>query len=249
MYDCPNCRNKLQVTSCDNNLAVDHCNNCGGTFFKENEINRLTLVDARRLAFQKTNESISGEEKLCPKDKKPLIQIRQQSLPQYVTLLQCNQCRGVFAYPDDLVEFKKAQKAKINYYKIWQIPLPSLQAVLIYSFVFAAALTVVYAISPLSRQPQKIKATQEICPIEVIQTDSTFLVYCKSPYSFRSTAKLVNSETEEVIYRAVNDQPSTVHLLSIAKSDIPSSGEICVSFVLMSDDSKIETTCAPLLTN
>ncbi len=244
---CPNCGAQFQIIFCHNNLAIDHCNSCGGTFFKENEINRLTLADAKRLYKKKENESITGEEKLCPKDKIAMSAVRTESVPQHVTLLQCDQCHGIFAYPDDLIAFKLAQTAKINYYKIWQIPLPSLKAVLIYSFVFALALSVVYQFGPLSQPAPKIKAGQEVCPIEFIRSGTATILYCKTPFSFRSEARFINSITGEEVVRPINSKPNTVHILSIPIDDIAPAENICVKVVLLSDRDTIETTCVPFV--
>lgn len=242
---CPNCGSQFQIIFCNNNLAIDHCNSCGGTFFKENEINRLTLSDAKRLYHKKETESISGEEKLCPKDKIPMSQIRGESVPQHVTLLQCDRCRGVFAYPDDLVAFKLAQTAKINYYKIWQIPLPSLKAVLVYSFVSAIALTVVYQFSHINRPLERVRAGQDICQLEFIKSDNSTVLYCKTQYAFRSEAHFKNLETREEVVRPINQNPETAHILSVSKDDIAPGNNICVKIILRSDKDTIETDCVP----
>ncbi len=148
---CPNCLKPMNLVVADNQNIL-HCPNCGGSFFEENGINRITVETAQKLAEDKTSDEVSGTEKKCPKDQtslKPIFtdynrfQPISAPFPTDVTLLRCPKCQGIFAYPDDLIKFKQAQIAKIEYFKLWNIPLPSLKSVIILgatALIFVAGL-------------------------------------------------------------------------------------------------------------
>ena len=247
LMNCPNCGARFTEIKLKN-ISVDHCSVCGITFFDENEINRISLSEANVLSENKTNESISGTEKLCPKDKTSMIAFIAPSIPQYVTILKCKKCAGLLAFADDLVNLKKAQKAKIKYYTTWQKPLPALKTVLVISFIFVVSLSIIYTITPFFQTPTStsIKATQEICPLDVILSGNTIFIYCKSPYAYRSQAHFYNSRTKETIVRNINTEPKDIHLLSVPYDDIAPSSDICVSIVLSSDRGAVQTECKTL---
>lgn len=124
------------------NQTILHCQNCGSSFFEENGINRITVKEAEELAKDKTTDEVSGADKLCLKDGTVLkVMDSGENIPPNATLLRCPTCKSIFVFPEDLILFKQAQEAKLNYFKAWQIPMPSLQTVVVLSFVaFAAAI-------------------------------------------------------------------------------------------------------------
>ncbi len=194
---CPNCHHILTKVILDA-IEVDHCNFCGATVFDMNEINRITVADARKLASMKQSDVISGEEKFSPKDGSPLLRINDNSIPQFVTLLHSKTTGEVFAYADDLVNFKKAQKAKISYFKTWQIPLPALQSVLVYSFILVATLSVAYLSSVFQSPTSHTTQATSLCINKNIieKTDAGFLVFCetKSPLDCSARAACIDGE-------------------------------------------------------
>lgn len=136
---CPNCQSPMVVKVLENQTIL-HCANCGSSFFEENGINRITVNEAELLAKNKTTDEVSGNDKICLKDGSVMRQmLNQESIPQDVTLLRCPTCKSLFVFPDDLIRFKQAQEAKLNYFKTWQMPLPSLKAVVALSFVALTA--------------------------------------------------------------------------------------------------------------
>ena len=142
---CPNCASAMQEQLVDGQHIL-HCGTCGSSFFEENGINRITEEAALKLSQEKTDDIISGQTKLCPRDQTPMFSIQQhEAVPQNVTLLSCPKCRGIFTYPDDLVNFKRAQNAKINYFKTWQMPLPSVRAVALFGLLLAVGFSIIAA--------------------------------------------------------------------------------------------------------
>ncbi len=139
---CPNCSEQLDSTEMSNQKVL-HCKNCGGNFFEENGINRVSPKDAISLTKDASNSVVTGTPKVCPKDSIFLHIIdSDEAIPHDVTLFKCPKCHGIFAYPDDLIKFKKAQSIKIEFFRIWGTPLPSLKSVLVTTFIAIMALTV-----------------------------------------------------------------------------------------------------------
>lgn len=229
-------------------IAVDHCDYCGGTFFDQNEINRITLEHAITLAEQKEADSLTGNSKNCPKDGAIMKSVQMESVPRHVVLLQCDTCSGVFVFADDLVEFKKAQNAKLHYYSAWRIPMPSVSAIIVFSFVVAISAGLAYRFNPFFGPPSApIRATDELCSIELINTPTTTTIYCKSSQPYASEALFYNSATGEKITRVINKTPILVHLLTVDKTDIPQSPDICVQLSLTNDQGTRETPCVPFV--
>lgn len=159
---CPNCRHILTVIDLDG-IEVDHCNSCGSTLFEANEINRITLKDAERLSLIKQTDVISGGEKISPRDGSPLTRITSDSIPQHVTLLESRTTGEVFAYAEDLLEFKKAQSAKVDYYKAWHIPMPPVASVLVFGFAVFAAASLAYMVTLIQQPTNQSIQAQTLC--------------------------------------------------------------------------------------
>lgn len=181
---CPNCHHILTKVQLDT-IEVEHCNSCGGTLFEANEINRVTEKDAERLSLMKQTDAISGGEKLSPRDGSILQRIQSESIPQHVTLLESKSTGEVFAFAEDLLEFKKAQDAKINYYKSWHIPMPPLANVLVFGFAVMASASIAYMVTLIqSPKTQSIQA-QTICEGGIgkvkLQNGDGYLVSCTTP--------------------------------------------------------------------
>jgi hypothetical protein len=178
---CPNCRHILTKIDLDG-IEVEHCNSCGSTLFEANEINRITLKDAERLQLIRQTDVISGGEKLSPRDGSILKRITNGAIPQHVTILESETTGEVFAFPDDLVEFKKAQNAKVEYYKAWHIPMPPVANVLVFGFAVFAAASLAYMVT-LVQQPtsQPIQA-QTLCENGIgmiaLENQSGYVVSC-----------------------------------------------------------------------
>ncbi len=218
---CPNCQHKLKTVSMDNQ-TVRHCSRCGGSFFEENGINRITLSSALKLARDKKVLRITGETKECPIDDTPMPQIRNEELiPAGVALHRCPVCRGIFTYPDDLLRFKRAQKVKLQFFKLWGKPLPSTQTILVLSFLSVVSASLVASL--ITTQQEKGSYSQAA---ELI-VNPTFTNYNGALYiSFTTRAPatsqidIIDQDTHEIISRTINDHVSTVHLVSIQTIDL-----------------------------
>lgn len=244
---CPHCSNNMSPISFDT-IAVDHCDVCGYTFFDQNEINRITFATAVTLAQQKSQEVENVAEMTCPRDGAPLTTTTMESIPQHVMILSCATCGGTLASAQDLVEFKKAQEAKLHYFTSWRMPMPSLRSVLVFSFVMAISLTVVNRFGPFfGPSTESTRATDELCPIEILNNGSTIVVFCKSSHPYTSNAVFINSATGMNMKKVVSASPTSAHVLTINTSDIESITNTCVQIELTDEQTTRTTPCVPLV--
>ncbi|MDO8611053.1 MAG: hypothetical protein Q7R95_11055 [bacterium] len=223
--NCPNCGASMIVKVLENQTIL-HCMICGGSFFEDNGINRITASEAEQLAHDKENDEISGDNKLCLKDQsvmKPLI--NQENIPTDVTLLQCPTCKSIFAYPDDLTKFKHAQETKIDYFKTWKMPLPSLSAVMVMSviaLISAATISKFIFFNNGSLSPSN--AQDLIKEIHLTYSTRYMFISFKTQLAVTSEIILNDRTTQKTITKTVSSIPKTLHILTagdvLLKDDI-----------------------------
>ncbi len=236
---CPNCQEKLTTVKFGQ-VEVFHCPNCGGSFFEENEINRLSFSQAKKLAVDKKNGFISAAPKFCPKDNLPMKAIQEESVPQFVTLLKCEKCQGVFAFPDDLVNFKKAQQTKLNFFKTWRLPLPSLKSILVYSFLILTTVSLFSSFQAITtNQSLKTQADDVIKSIKISAVNNTTVVYFITKVPFQSEAVFFNQQTGQEIRRIISKEPAKTHFLTVR--DIAPSETTALKIILISGKTRITT--------
>ena len=227
----------MKVASYDNQLIL-HCANCGCTFFEGNGINRISEESAFKLSQDKQNDDISGQEKKCPKDKTMLtVKTSEESIPQDVTLLQCPKCKGIFAFPDDLLHFKKAQDTKLAYFKTWGIPLPSLRAVVVLSFVALVSATI-FARFMLYDQGSlgSSQAQNLIKKIAFSKSGRYLFVYFNSSLPTASYILFKNTKTGEILNKPISKKPTTIHYATI--SDLTLTDSFSYQIVLVDQKGK-----------
>ena len=176
---CPNCRHILTKVNLSG-IEVEHCNNCGSTLFEANEINRITSKDAERLSMMKQTDVISAAEKISPRDGNPLTRIEGESIPQHVTILHSESTGETFAFPDDLVEFKKAQGAKVEYFKAWRIPMPQVRNILVLGLALFATVSFAYIASTMRAPTSQSIRAQELCVdgVGTVDIGDSIMVSC-----------------------------------------------------------------------
>ena len=133
---CPECSHPLSAVilkTDTHDVTLDYCNYCGGVWSDQGEINFVKLKDLPQLhvVLPKTSIPPSQQFNLCPKDRTQLIVHRAESVPLDLIIFHCPICEGTWFPEGALEKFKQAQEVKINYFKTWKIPLPSIHAVLL----------------------------------------------------------------------------------------------------------------------
>lgn len=218
---CPNCKEKMNEDVVDQQ-AILHCSNCGGTFFQENGINRISITAAEMLASDKKINAISNGDKLCPRDHIVLTALRsEESIPQDVILLRCDTCRGIFAQPNDLVIFKKAQSVKIDYFKIWGIPLPSIKSIAVMSFLLFVSVISLLTYSAWQKQNiYRIQAEDLVQNIFVTTSNRYLFISFKTLLPLRSRIIFTDTTTKQKIEKVISSKAATFHQLTTADVNI-----------------------------
>ncbi len=218
---CPNCGRQLLSHHLDNQTVL-HCANCGGSFLEENGINRISLKSSVQLAADKKNDEISGEHKRCPKDGHRLAAIlNDEAVPQNVTLLRCPRCRGIFAFSDDLVQFKKAQSAKVGYYKMWETPLSSIRTVVVLSFIAIVSAGLFFTFNAVQNNTsQQIQASDQVKNIAV-NISGRFLFMTFQTNSPTRSQIIFNDKTiNKTIVKNITDKPVKNHIFSTTELNL-----------------------------
>lgn len=228
---CPNCRQKMDADVVDNQ-SILHCSNCGGTFFQDNGINRISLSSAQNLASDTKVSEISTQEKLCPRDQTPLIPFQsEETIPPDVVLLNCPTCKGIFAFPNDLMIFKKAQAVKIDYFKLWGIPLPSIKSVAVLSvFLFVSLVSLLTYTYWQTQNIYNIQAQDLVKDLYLTSSNRYLFISYKTRLPLRSRVVFTNTTTNQTIEKIVSSELSTFHQLTTA--DVNIEDEIYYQIVL-----------------
>ncbi len=218
--DCPHCRQPLtaiEIETLDGHAhAIDECLNCGGHFLEPYLANFLTVETARNIdsVLPKNNTPPTGTP-TCPKCGQIMPGIKDDSVPQTVTVYTCPNRHGDFFPKGQLFLFKEAQQSKIYYHKFWGIPLKSAFAVLIPILVIFSFATLLPSIlqQVTTSQESRVKAgeiltTPLITPISSTQVLISFSTQKSAKTSIRFTEGL--SKTVDV-----STTPATTHLVSI----------------------------------
>lgn len=252
MLVCPDCSSPLWprevTTSPGGKIQIDHCKNCGGAWFDHWEINRLPLEEAKKIFWEspKAGREIFGGPGLCPHCRVPLRILHLESVPPDLNIFACPQCQGNWFSHKTLWEFKKAQAAKIEYFKAFKIPLSNLTSVLLPLFLFAI-LGLGLGLGVLQvREAQEIRtrARQLIGQPQVIILDQTSVIV-----AFQ-TSRAVTSQIE--YWQAgipkytlnVSPAPQTFHQIKLAGL----APKVTYSYHLLVWDEKGVLTTSPVYT-
>lgn len=219
---CPSCGNTLNHYVLDKQ-GVLHCRLCGGSFFEDNGINRISHESAERLGRYTYNDSARANAlKKCPKDGNVMAPIANTpSVPPSVTLLHCPLCFGVFAMPKDLLDFKKAQEAKVEYFKLWNIPLPNLKPVFIIASTIVVLTSVVLGVNTLQRSPSYNSQASDVLKTIDLQIRNNYIfVSFRTAQAFKSDIIFRNETTGQIVERPISSEPKTLHLATYSQLDI-----------------------------
>lgn len=234
---CPNCNTEMSVVNLDNQILL-HCDNCGGSFFEENGINRITQDSAFQLSQDKKSDEVSGQEKKCPKDQTLLSVVENnESIPDTVTLLKCKICKGIFVFPEDLVLFKKAQDVKLNYFKTWGIPLPSLRAIVVLSFVaFISAAAFSRFLLYQNRSLGQTQARDLIKQVSFSKSGRYGFISFKTTLPLLSKIVITDTITGQVFTKQISTKPTLLHYITL--TDIPFTDPLTYHVVLVDEKGK-----------
>ncbi len=218
--------------------SVLHCRICGGSFFEDNGINRISLKAAERLGRFTFNDSARANAlKKCPKDGTVMAPIANTaSVPQSVTLFHCAQCMGVFAMPADLIAFKKAQEVKLEYFKLWNIPLPNLKPVFIIGGTIIVLASVILGVSTFQQSTSyKAKAAEVLNTIDLQIRSNYIFVSFRTEQPFKSDIIFRNDTTGQILERPISSEAKTLHLATYSQLEILTPGDVVYYKIRLTD--------------
>jgi len=139
---CPYCQEKLitkEVKVKDGTpIDIEYCPNCGGYWLDHWEVNFIPFKNIKKIIKgtpKKPNPDIGERVMKCPHCHKRLEILQGENVPLNTTVFFCPQCHGNWFPKGQLLAFKKAQEAKLAYFKTWQIPLGSVFSILLPMFL------------------------------------------------------------------------------------------------------------------
>ena len=242
--DCPHCHHSLsaiEIETSDGHFhSIEECLNCGGHLIDPYLANFLTLETTRNVdSIIPKSQAVPATNPVCPKCGQPMSGIKDDSVPQTVTVFTCPNNHGDFFPKNQLYLFKQAQQSKIYYHKLWGIPLKSAFAVLIPILVIFSLATLLPSIleQATTTQETRIKASEIltsplITPISSTQVLISFSTQRQVKTSIRFTEGLSDIFT-------VSSTPTTNHLLSV--EELPP-GTLFKYVIILDPDEKPVTT-------
>lgn len=221
MLECPNCGEILTPihlsTDGGGHITVDHCGSCGGTWFDNYEINRVSYEDvfkiAANTAIKKREPSPGKMERLCPQDSSKLEKLKTNLTEENLYLERCPACGGVFVGQKDLEKIKLAQKTKIHYYQNSGLPFPQLSAIFI-PIVFVGLLlfsTFLTVTNLRDAQQSQTSAKEQLSAVTAIPVSETSeaVMYLTASSTVTSIQYGTNIFNKKVA--AVDISPSRTH--------------------------------------
>ena len=103
----------------------------------------------------------------CPICQQSLTRAAGDNIPDTVHVWKCPEAHGYFFPSGQLTAFKKAQKSKIEYHKLWNLPLPSAASVLLAGIGFLILAGGLFAsLSALQNRQTSVSQAQNILVAE-----------------------------------------------------------------------------------
>ena len=218
--NCPNCNLSLTEMTLDNQHVL-HCLSCGGSFFEENGVNRISIESAEKLSTGGGEERKNASPNFCPRDHAALLPLYDdETIPQGLEFFRCAKCHGVFALPKDLITFKRAQIAKVEYFRLWSRPIPSLHAVLVFSFLLVVSAASYGMLTNISKQGSTATRASEIVErTTIIKSGRYTLVSFHTTLPYRSEILLINKATGAQTIKEVAKEPTLSHIVTLTDVD------------------------------
>ncbi len=118
----------------DTTLSYAVCPTCGGHWIEAYAANFLPLPTDDKPELAGQPETVTSA-LTCPKCGFKLDRATGPNIPDYTLAWHCRNNHGYFFPEGQLLKFKEAQTAKINYHKLWDIPIPSISSTLLTSII------------------------------------------------------------------------------------------------------------------
>lgn len=221
---CPHCSSLLSFIAIDTTdgktQTIDECLNCGGHFLPPYMANFLSVETAKNVdSVLPKSKTVPATRPVCPKCTQNMSGIKDDSVPETVTVFTCPNNHGDFFPKDQLLSFKKAQQAKIYYHKLWGIPLKSAFAVIIPLVIVLTAVTAIPTIVKqvgLS-QESRVKAGDILTAPLITPISGTQILISFSTKSPAKASVHFTQGNEAMVDKvfAISQTPQKNHLLNV----------------------------------
>jgi Zn-finger nucleic acid-binding protein len=241
---CPHCSSPLTFVTLDTTdgqtQTVDECLNCGGHFISPYLANFISVETAKNVdSVLPKSKIVPSTRPICPKCGQTMSSIKDDAVPGNVTVFTCPNNHGDFFPKGQLLNFKKAQQAKIYYHKLWGIPLKSAFAVLIPLIIIFTAITALPAIIKNlgSSQESRVKAGDILtAPLITPISNTQILISFSTKAPAKTSIRFVEGLDQTF---PVTQTAQTNHLLSV---DNLTSGTLYKYVIILNINNKITTT-------
>lgn len=141
-------------------VAYAQCPRCHGFWLDAFNANYLKTEDITRSPKIIPADVALPSRPACPICQELLTVYHGQNVPSNVAVWKCPNNHGYFFPEAELFAFKKAQETKLAYFKLWNIPLPSVASILLVSIVGIVTLGVIAG--NLSQRQTTILQAQQV---------------------------------------------------------------------------------------
>ena len=149
-------------------ISFGECPRCHGYFLDSFNANYVRTEDIERSITPPT--SSQPIHPVCPKCQQSMHPYQGENIPGNVRVWRCPNGDGYFFPHAELFAFKKAQEAKLSYFKLWNIPMPNVASILLVVFVGVITMGVVTTYL----QAQRTQTTQ-IQAREIVRYQRAFV--------------------------------------------------------------------------
>ncbi len=217
---CPLCHEQMssiEISTTDGQAtSIEECLNCGGHFMPPVLANFISTNTAKNVdSVLSKATSIPTSSPICPHCHQNMSSIKDDSVPQTVTVFACPNNHGEFYPKDQLLLFKKAQDAKINFHKLWGIPLKSAFAVIIPVFIIFTAITVIPNVLNQMKltQENRVKASDILTqPLITPISANQVLISFSTKNSVKTSITFTEGQNKTI---EVSTSPDTNHMISV----------------------------------
>lgn len=226
---CPSCNQSLYSLNSESTIgtriSLDHCGNCGGTWFDPNELFSLPHYEVVRLAkMTVSNRSLSNlhfskDELLCPRDRAHLITLDTDTTPKDLRFFECPRCHGIWGTAQALSHFaqsvEKNSQTDSDHEKIFPDTTISLAPLLALTLLFFATFVTLYSFK--KTQENRTQAQTLITSISTIPIGSTtILLSLRTSVAVTSEISYGTSRLT-MINQIIDTKPGTIHQITLNK--------------------------------
>lgn len=224
---CPDCDSLLGSRDVQGEtgelVAIECCNSCGGVWVDHAKANTISIEGATNLISSLPGEnlqSLAGKGR-CPRCFSALEPLIHSSIPRDSKVKVCPSCRGNWFPRGELSVFKKAQKARVEYFRAWKIPVTSVFQILLPVLVLVVVgISIPFTVYLAQKnQEERIMASELLENVKVVPSGSgEVIVAFSTPLPLTSEIEY-GFRADMVQKVVVSLTPQTFHQIRLSQLD------------------------------